>query len=66
MKKSSLKQFIKLTFILIFLLGSVSTTLSQTMVSGVVKDSNGDAPLPFAPVAVKGTTNGTTTDMNGE
>jgi len=66
MKKSGLKKLTKLPIILIFLLVSISAAFSQTMVSGVVKDSNGDAPLPFAPVAVKGTTNGTTTDMNGE
>lgn len=36
------------------------------MVSGVIKDLSNATPLPFANVVLKGTTVGTTTDLNGE
>ena len=38
--------------------------LNITKVTGVIRDENG--PLPYAVVAVKGTTVGTTTDMEGK
>ena len=45
---------------------SIFPSFSQTMVSGVVRDANGNATLPFANVIVKGTSTGTATDLNGE
>lgn len=38
---------------------------SQITVTGVVKDSNGE-PVTGAAVVVKGTTNGTVTDLDGK
>jgi len=66
MKKFSLKQFIKLSFFVVFLLGAISSTYSQTLVNGVVKDANGGAELPYSTIVVKGTTAGTITNLNGE
>jgi TonB-dependent receptor len=66
MKKYSLQDLMKLTFILVFLFGSISSTLSQTMVTGMVMDANGNTPLPYASVSAKGTTAGTPTNLNGE
>ncbi len=61
-----MKQFYKLSFSLLLLCTTISTVFSQIMVSGVVKDSLGNAPLSFSTVILKGTTTGTTTDLNGE
>ena len=61
-----MKPIYKFSLTLLFSIMSISMAFSQTMVSGVVKDSNGDAPLPFANVVLKGTTVGTITDLNGE
>src|SRR5690606_893485 len=44
--------------------GSVRTAQAQEEVSGVVRDTTG-APLPGVSVQIKGTTLGTTTDMEG-
>lgn len=49
---------------LIFLLGIVSVSWAQTTVTGTVTDDL-NAPLPGASVIEKGTTNGTTTDFDG-
>lgn len=51
--------------LLIFALLITSYTWSQTSVSGSVKDTANE-PLPGANVMEKGTTNGTTTDFNGD
>lgn len=48
----------------IFVLAGTNV-FAQTMVSGVVTDSMTTSALPFATVIVKGTTTGTTTDLNG-
>jgi len=61
-----MNQFYKTLFIILVLLNSVSGAFSQTMVSGIISDSNGGATLPFANVVIKGTTTGTTTNLNGE
>lgn len=61
-----MRQFYKLLLALIFLNTTASAIFSQTIVSGVVKDSTSDAPLPFSTIILKGTTIGTTTDLNGE
>ena len=59
---SNLKFFrIMLTFVLVFVTG---TMLAQTTAKGVVKDSEGE-PVIGATVVEKGTTNATTTDVNG-
>ena len=52
---------------LLFALVFIGATLSaQTVVKGVVQDAQYDAPLVGATVSVKGTTQGTFTDQNGE
>ncbi|WP_346857896.1 TonB-dependent receptor [uncultured Draconibacterium sp.] len=61
-----MKQFYKTLFILIITLSTISGAFAQSMVSGIISDSNGGATLPFANVIVKGTTTGTTTNLNGE
>lgn len=43
---------------------SIGITYAQTTISGTVKDTTGE-PLPGANIVVKGTTNGTTTDFDG-
>jgi outer membrane cobalamin receptor len=42
-----------------------TATLAQSTVTGTVMDAELNAPLPGANVVVKGTTNGTTTDFDG-
>lgn len=54
-----------LYFLLCFTLFSFSISQAQQLISGTVKDPSG-ALLPGANVLVKGTTNGTTTDINGK
>ncbi|WP_299530170.1 TonB-dependent receptor [Ulvibacterium sp.] len=49
---------------LIFLLGIVSVSWAQTTVTGTVTDDQ-NTPLPGASVIEKGTTNGTTTNFDG-
>ena len=49
---------------LIFLLGIASISWAQTTVTGTVTDEQ-NIPLPGASVLEKGTTNGTTTDFDG-
>ena len=49
---------------LIFLFGIASVSWAQTTVTGTVTDVQ-DIPLPGATVVEKGTTNGTTTDFDG-
>ncbi len=61
-----MKQINKFFLVVIFLFTAVLVGSAQTMVSGVVRDSASNEPLPFANVIIKGTTNGTTTDLNGE
>lgn len=51
-----------LLFLMIF--SSISLAWGQTKITGSVKDATGE-PLPGANVLVKGTTNGTTTDFDG-
>ena len=53
----------KITLPLFFLFANFSLAFAQ--VRGVVTDTSGQ-PLPFASVYVEGTTNGTTTNLNGE
>jgi len=57
--KTNLKKFLALSFMIMFQWG-----LAQTSVSGTVSDSSG-VPLPGATVLVAGTSNGVTTDFDG-
>ena len=54
----------KISLILAFLLSVVSVAMAQRAVSGAVTDDKGQ-PLMQATVLEKGTTNGTTTDLDG-
>lgn len=49
--------------IIFLLLGVVQLAMAQTVIRGVVSDANG--PLPGASVLEKGTTNGVSTDFDG-
>ena len=57
--KTNLKKFLTLSFMIMFQWG-----LAQTSVSGTVSDSSSLA-LPGATVVVEGTSNGVTTDFDG-
>lgn len=50
--------------LLLLLLGTF-TAAGQTIVRGTVKDAASGEPMPFVSVAIKGTTTGTTTDVQG-
>ncbi len=56
-----MKNFPKILGLILFFTGSV--LFAQTRISGTVNDENGS--LPGANVVVKGTSNGTTTDFDG-
>jgi len=52
---------------LLLCLGLISTLFAQTReVSGVVISGEDNLPLPGASIVVKGTTNGTVTDIDGK
>ena len=55
------KNFLALFMFLSFL----TTAIAQTIVSGTVIDEKINAPLPGANIIEKGTTNGTTSDFDG-
>ena len=59
------KKFLILTGILLISLSTVLTAQQTFKFSGTVSDKSG-APLPGVNVIEKGTTNGTTTDMDGK
>ena len=63
-----LKKFITSTAMLVLLLfWGMSTAMAQNgTVRGTIVDASDGSPLPGATVLVKGTTNGTVTDMNGK
>jgi len=44
---------------------AISTAFSQTKITGIITDSDMKGPLPAANVTVKGTTDGSTTDIDG-
>ena len=50
--------------IVVLFLGTTSLAFAQNIVSGTIVDKDG--PLMGASVHVKGTTNGTITDMDGQ
>lgn len=41
------------------------SAFAQTVIKGTVRDGGTKEPMPFVSVAIKGTTSGTTTDVNG-
>ena len=53
-----------LLFFLLLLIGSVIYAQDRT-ITGVVVDENGE-PMPGVSVVIKGTTNGTVTDLDGK
>lgn len=55
----------RVSFILLVLVSSVSVLFAQTRVTGVVKDASGSS-IPGVSVVQKGTTVGTTTDLDGK
>jgi hypothetical protein len=55
----------KITTILIFTILSMVVSGQQSVISGKITDANTNEPIPFANVFFKGTTNGSTTDFNG-
>ena len=55
----------KASLILFVLLAFLSSAMGQIKVSGTVKDLNGNL-IPGVSVAQKGTTSGTTTDVDGK
>jgi len=57
-------QRLKYIGLLLIVLCTSHRALSQTVIRGIVKDHTGQA-LPFVSVGIKGTTAGTTTDVNG-
>lgn len=59
-----MRRSILIVFVLKLIIMSAS---AQTVLSGIVKEmqNNSEVPLPFANVYVEGTTNGTTTDFDG-
>ncbi len=60
------KRLLKPSLILAILMVTMSTMLAQTIVSGVVRESEENTPLPSANVFVDGTQTGTITNLNGE
>ncbi len=59
-------RFLKPSMILTLLMAAMSTMFAQTIVTGVVRDSDGELPLPSANVFLDGTMTGTITNLNGE
>ena len=51
--------------ILVLLFASFASVIAQTTVSGTVNDASGSS-IPGVSIVEKGTTNGTTSDMNGK
>jgi TonB-dependent starch-binding outer membrane protein SusC len=66
LKKST---FLIVALVIVSFVGGVSASAQSipggTLINGIVKESKGSLPLPGVAVVVKGTTVGTTTDING-
>jgi len=54
-----------LVLVLLLLIAGQLPGWAQTIVRGTVKDATSGDPMPFVSVAIKGTTSGTTTDVQG-
>ncbi|MEX0811652.1 MAG: DUF5686 family protein [Chitinophagales bacterium] len=63
--KSALKQSTLSIAILLFLLLGSTAALGQTRISGTVQDAYSGELLPFANITFKGSTTGTSSDMDG-
>lgn len=63
-KKSCLQVTRTYLFLLLMVMASTASSYAQNLVKGVVMDV-AENPLPGVSVVVKGTTNGTTTDVDG-
>lgn len=59
------KRFLHFCFLSILLPGAAGLSAQVTRVRGVVKDAETKETMPFVSVVFKGTTVGTTTDVNG-
>lgn len=54
-------------FLLVFFLGiSVASAFAQVKITGVVTDASNQSTIPGVSIVVKGTTNGTMTDIDGK
>jgi len=60
----NMKNRLKFCFVMMLFLSSTLTFAQQTVISGKVTDEGGD-PLPGVTVVIKGTTQGTITDIGG-
>ncbi|MFT4061401.1 MAG: DUF5686 family protein [Edaphocola sp.] len=60
-----MQRTIKKALLLLPILFAPFAIWAQTVVNGIVRDANSGDPMPFVSVAIKGTTSGTTTDVNG-
>jgi len=59
-----MKHLTKILFTVVALFGGISA-FSQSIITGTIVDSELNSPLPGANVIEKGTSNGTTTDFDG-
>ncbi len=61
-----MKQKLRLTFLVSFILFSVQFTFAQKEISGTVTSSSDSTPIPGVNVVVQGTNTGTETDFDGK
>ncbi|MGR3811171.1 SusC/RagA family TonB-linked outer membrane protein [Jiulongibacter sp. NS-SX5] len=67
MKFNSIRNVSRIIGVLALIIGLATQSIAQgRAVSGVVTSSDGQEPLPGVSVLVKGTSNGTVTDVNGK
>lgn len=52
-----------LALLMVMLIGHLA--IAQSIIKGVVKDAKTGEPMPFVSVGIRGTTSGTTSDVNG-
>ncbi len=62
----SMKKFLHFVTYLSLFIAFVSTTYAQVKIKGTVVSTQTKQPVPFVPIAIKGTTNGVLTDENGK
>jgi len=55
-----------LLVMLLFIVGSAGALFAQNVITGVVTSGEDGSTMPGVNVVVKGTTSGTTTDMDGK
>ncbi len=61
----SMASFKKSVALLLLLSWVTVSAFAQTVIKGTVREGGSKEPMPFVSVAIKGTTSGTTTDVNG-